>query len=300
MFGYTPDEPATPWGTGAETPIDGQGLRQELGEIFDSKSVDDALMMRSRERRGSMLDQSTTRTTRKNVKRPVVRRKGFKNYWVPLVGKTVAMGIVGVGYGVIVSHLHDRRKLAPVQVDGIPHDSIYYLAFWGLVGITLGWLMPYVDTIWNGEDEEDDVASAEYRRTSNGSSKSVQQRRDERRGGWAPMWNDLVRTTGALGGVAFAIVSTFSLHNPIDSTIEVESGNGLYPLTPHLLTAPYPMALNPPTLTNPRPRKPNPLVPPRPQRSRLHPQHHRRLIWHRAAARHKPRSGTSTSTTRFQ
>lgn len=193
VFGYAPDEPATPWGTGAETPIDGLGLRQELGALLDGKSVDEALMMRSRERRGSMLDQSArrSRTTKRHVKR--------KGKWLPALTKTLILGVAGVAYGALISHLHDRQNLAPVQVEGLDHASWYYLAFWGVVGITLGWLMPYVDGIWNGEDEDED---AEYRSSDN--SKST---RDQRRRGWAPVWNDLVRTMGAVCGIAFAIVS---------------------------------------------------------------------------------------------
>ncbi|KAF1355483.1 insulin-induced protein-domain-containing protein [Delphinella strobiligena] len=198
VFGYgNGDEAATPWGTGAETPID--GLRQELGSLLDGKSVDDALMMRSRERRGSMLNQSTRRS--RSVKKPT-RRKGIKNYWLPVLAKTLALGVVGASYGAIISHLHNRQKLAPVAVDGIKHESPYYLAFWAVVGVTLGWMMPYVDGIWNDEDEEEDAVKAEYRTSQ--TVKSAQGG-DSGRGGWAPVWYDLVRTIGAFCGIAFAI-----------------------------------------------------------------------------------------------
>lgn len=200
VFGYgNGDEAATPWGTGAETPID--GLRQELGSLLDGKSVDNALMMRSRERRGSMLNQSTRRS--RSVKKPT-RRKGIKTYWLPVLAKTLALGVVGAAYGVFISHLHNRQQLAPVPVDRIKHESPYYLAFWAVVGVTLGWMMPYVDGIWNGEDEEEDAVKAEYRTSQ--SVKSAQAG-DSGRGGWAPVWYDLVRTVGAFCGIAFAIVS---------------------------------------------------------------------------------------------
>ena len=214
VFGYTPDreEPVTPWGTGSETPLD--GLRQDLGELLDGKNMDEALMRRSRERRGSMLSQSTQQNNR--VRKPF-KRKGMRQYWLPIVGKTLSLGVVGVAYGTVISHLHDTKELAPFQMDGIEKASPYYLAFWGLVGITLGWLMPYVDRIWNGDDEYDDVTSSEYK--SSGNIKSAQDR-GNRREGWAPVWNDLVRTVGAFCGIAFAIVSnySFSTHAACQST----------------------------------------------------------------------------------
>lgn len=220
VFGYnTSEEPQTPYGTGAETPID--GLRQELGDIFSSNSgsnsdkkpatrtsgmsVDEAYMLRSRERRGSMLEQST-KQNKPNIRKRSVKRKTVKHHFVPLLTKTIAMGAVGVVYGSVISHLHDQRRLAPVPVDGIEHDSPYYLAFWGMTGITLGWLMPYVDSVWNAHDDDDDAVSAEYKMSSP-SSKRRSSGNNNGRTGWAPVWNDLVRTLGAFCGLAFAIVS---------------------------------------------------------------------------------------------
>lgn len=199
VFGYAADEPATPWGTGAETPIDGPGLRKELGALLDGKSVDEALMKRSKERRGSMLKQSASRS---RSTKHAVKQKGFKNHYLPILTKTLGLGVVGVAYGALISHLHDRQNLPPVQVEGLDHASPYYLAFWGLVGITLGWLMPYVDTIWNGDDEEEE--NIDYRSQDNPKSTG-----DQRRGSWTPVWNDLVRTMGAFCGIAYAIVSSY-------------------------------------------------------------------------------------------
>lgn len=220
--GYAPDrdEAATPWGTGAETPVD--GLRQDLSTVLDldgGKSVDDAFMMRSKARRGSMLDQSVhggakgsanAFDNKSRSRSHLVRgRRGFKGYWAPLGGKTLFLAIVGVAYGSLISNLHDKQQIAPVPVEGIEHDSPYYLAFWGMAGVALGWLMPYVDSIWNGDDDDGDVVGHEYR--SSGNLKSTQDRRRSGRS-WAPVWNDVVRTTGAVCGVAFAIVSIIYQH----------------------------------------------------------------------------------------
>lgn len=202
--GYAPDrdEPTTPWGTGAETPIDGRGSVDF--SRFEGQDVDDALLMRSKARRGSMLDQSTKRSKSK-PSRAVKKPKGFKATVVPLVGRTIVLSAVGVAYGVAISHLHDAQHLAPVLLEGLSHGTWEYLAFWGVMAVLLGLLMPYVDRIWDGEENTDDVGQ-EYR--SSGGQKSAQDRggRGSSRG-WAPVWNDIVRTIGASVGIAFAIVS---------------------------------------------------------------------------------------------
>lgn len=216
--GYAPDrdEPTTPWGTGAETPIDGRPVDFSR---FEGQDVDDALLMRSKARRGSMLDQSTKQPKSKPSRAAVKakKQKGFRATVVPLVGKTSVLGAVGVAYGVLISHLHDRQQLAPVQVDGISHGTWGYLVFWSVMAVLLGQMMPYVDRIWDGDEGTDD-AGAEYR--SSGGQKSAQDHDGRGRNrGWAPVWNDVVRTIGATVGIAFAIVSRQPLSYPLPSLL---------------------------------------------------------------------------------
>ena len=55
----------------------------------------------------------------------------------------------GVGYGAIISHLHDHDQVAPVHVPGmLPRWSWAYLAAWGGGGVVLGGLLPWVDVFW--------------------------------------------------------------------------------------------------------------------------------------------------------
>lgn len=204
VFGFTSEEPQTPLGAGAETPMDGLGLHQELGALLEGKAVDEALMLRNRERRSSMLDQSAKRS--RSFRRPA-KPKGVGSPWLPALTKTIALAVSGVAYAALISHLQDRRQLAPVQVEGLDHSSASFLIFWGAFSVALGWLLPYVDSVWNAEDEEEVV---EFKSGAD----SVKSTSGEARRGWAPVWNDLARTSGAVCGVAFAIVSPDPLFRP--------------------------------------------------------------------------------------
>ena len=196
--GYEPGRDETPWGTGAQTPIDSKGVN--MAEI-DGESVDDALFLRSKKRRGSMLEASTRR---QQVKRP--RKKTFKNWFLPMVGKNVLLGVSGVAYGQLIAHLHDRQTLVPVQVEGMPGDSWAYIAYWCFSGMALGQALPWVDSIWEGDSSGEEEADREYRATGNVRSAQDTQR-STRSNNWTPGWNEMVRFVGAAVGIIFAIVS---------------------------------------------------------------------------------------------
>ena len=118
---------------------------------------------------------------------------------------------MGICYGIMISHLHDKDQIAPVKVEGIPHHSWGYLACWSVVAVALGQLMPWVDRLWEGDDDNEEAIQDDKFRNGNinhkrSSSSSVRQR--ESRGLWAPEWLDVVRCIGAFVGIAFAIVSS--------------------------------------------------------------------------------------------
>jgi len=135
---------------------------------------------------------------------------------VRVSAKTVLLGAVGVGYGVLISHLHDRQQIAPVKIEGIKRESWIYLAFWGVVAVALGQIMPWLDGLWNSfsDDEENDVIEKQIKandsKVGDGASfrpgSEVQSRRTARQPG-VPEWYDAVRSIGAFVGIAFAIVS---------------------------------------------------------------------------------------------
>jgi len=155
-----------------------------------------------------LLDESAQKTQRHNQRAMAKKRKGFKTYWVPLVYKSSALAAVGISYGVLISHLHDRQQLAPVPVDGIPHQSWSYIVFWGMAGVFFGRLMPWVDHLWDNVDEDDSYSDNAPRYGNNSAERRPSSSGRESRTWWAPQWNDVVRSIGAFIGIAFAIVST--------------------------------------------------------------------------------------------
>ena len=207
--GYTSDRDgtSTPWGNGAETPIDHTQtpiLPQET-----RLNIDEAQWTKkTRERRHSLLDESAKKTQRHNRKVTAKKRKGFKAYWIPLVYKSSALAAVGICYGVLISHLHDKQRLAPVPVEGIPHQSWFYIAFWGIAGALFGRLLPWVDHLWDNTDEDDHDPANAIRHSNNNAERRPSSSGRQARTWWAPQWNDVVRSIGALIGIAFAIVST--------------------------------------------------------------------------------------------
>jgi len=165
-----------------------------------------------------VLDESANKT-RGRSRSVTMKKKGLKNYWIPFVFKNSALAVVGVCYGVLISHLHDRQSITPVPVEGIPHHSWAYSAFWGIAAVVLGRLMPYVDNFWETQDEDNDNEDVPYYANGDDERKTTKNGRQTRRGWWAPEWNDVVRSIGAFVGIAFAIVSAISEGTDINSVL---------------------------------------------------------------------------------
>lgn len=166
--GYQGDEAPTPWGTGAQTPR--------------TSSLSGPSMPRPRTKSQAHLPPPNTASS--------VFAMGLRS--ILLFG-------MGMGYGVLVRHLHDDRQLAPFQVEGIikPRNDWRYLAFWGVAGVLLGSLMPWVDTLFSDSAEEA-VAT---------SGKSVDdQEVGSESGIFGADWTPVVRSVGAFVGIAYAIV----------------------------------------------------------------------------------------------
>lgn len=198
LFGiYTPsasgydtnrEEPSTPWGNGTQTPA--------------RSSVD-----------------GTRPPTLGALERPQPRRKPshpqhfrFWETFVPLSERVILLFIIGVAYGVIVSHLHDNQQLAPVQIESMKHGSWMYLMGWGGVGVLLGRVLPWVDVLWEetlGNDKEAFATDneAEEPRPLSSSSEEVERPASRTGSGLEADWNPVVRSIGAFIGIAFAIVS---------------------------------------------------------------------------------------------
>ncbi|KAF4552390.1 Hypothetical protein D9617_10g073710 [Elsinoe fawcettii] len=190
------DDPLTPFGS--QTPIEGRSRAPSqpdgAGLGLDAAAWDE----RNRRRRSSVLDTSARRTRQREQLRrqsSYAKKKGGR-YWAGIAGRSAALAVMGVAYGVLIGHLHDRRGIAPVKVEGIRRHTWGYLVFWATVAVALGWLLPLLDGLWEGEGEESKEDEVEGK---------VERKEKQRRGGWAPEWNDVVRSIGAFVGIAFAI-----------------------------------------------------------------------------------------------
>lgn len=176
------EEPSTPWGTGAETPVESP---QSPHRSFDLSrtSVPDSTLQNGtkghKARRRSVLPRRQHKP-----------RKGLKSYYLPLLGRTLVLFAVGVLYGALISHLHDRQEIAPVKVEGLDRSGWAYLTFWGAAGVLLGQALPYADRFWAPQRDEDAEEDEVDRRSHNGIPNA---------------WLDVVRSIAAFVGIAFAI-----------------------------------------------------------------------------------------------
>ena len=181
------DEATTPWGTGAQTPAESPISRQNSLDWSRSSIPDSALH--------NGANGLSVRNERQHVAPPPpqkvhhVPRRGFRGYMLPLVARTVTLFGIGVSYALLITHLHDRRELAPVRVE-LNRGSWTYLFCWGVAGILLAEALPWADGFWADEDE--DV-----------SEKAARTKRRDAKG--LDGWLDVVRAIGAFVGIAFAI-----------------------------------------------------------------------------------------------
>lgn len=176
----------TPWGTGAETPAhSGMGISAwETG----MGSPDGGITMKNQARKG-------TGHSIQDRRKSQIPRRPQSTFWkyTIMLGKLSALFSFGVVYGLIISHLHDTRQLAAVRVEGVDRRSWIYSASWGLFGVALGSLLPYVDLVWDGQKVEKEIEK-------NDSPISEQ-------------INDVVRSVCAFVGIAFAIVGFLQVHS---------------------------------------------------------------------------------------
>jgi len=109
---------------------------------------------------------------------------------------------LGMGYGLLVTHLHDDRQLAPVQVEGLlkPTYDWKYMALWGVAGLALGNLLPWIDRFWEKDATNSDVEDSGKEQTGAASEDDL-----TATSSLGTEWNPVVRSIGAFVGIAFAI-----------------------------------------------------------------------------------------------
>ncbi|CAL3963151.1 hypothetical protein PZA11_000855 [Diplocarpon coronariae] len=192
--GYDVSESSTPWGTGAQTPrtpsfFPGeQSQPQHASASIDTNfSADTAI-------------EASGRPRKKSQSLPASRAS------IPaLVLRTTLLFCFGMGYGLLVRHLHDDRKLAPFQVEGIirPRNNWRYLVFWGVAGVLLGSAMPWLDMLFLDRDPQ----AAHESWTVRGKVKldPVESEEGVESGVLGADWTPVVRSVGAFVGIAYAI-----------------------------------------------------------------------------------------------
>ncbi|MCJ1350471.1 MAG: hypothetical protein MMC33_000452 [Icmadophila ericetorum] len=198
------DDLNTPWGPGAQTP--------RLSSTPDTRlSLDDK---RPPVIGSYQKPQAPNYQTRNHL--------ATTNNFFPILFRITLLFIFGLAYGMIVIYLHDNQGLAPVTVEGIDRWSWGYLMFWGLAGVGLGSLLPWVDILWGNmlekyREKEDKKEEKDFWRSSESSSEDDDQRPSKAPGSsLGADWNPVVRSIGAFIGIAFAIRKL-----PWQSTLQV-------------------------------------------------------------------------------
>ncbi|KHO00766.1 INSIG domain-containing protein [Metarhizium album ARSEF 1941] len=169
------DEPDTPWGTGAHTPIRRPSVNEATYELMRDRSH----FPRRYSSFGpyAQVEHAVSYSTFDSV--------------TSLTFRGTLLFLLGLGYGALVTRLHNEQShLPPIPDDSIlkPGNNWRYLAFWGVAGVGLGSLLPWFDRLWDNifGSEGDNVV-------------------DDSRAGPGTDWALVVRAIGAFVGIIFAI-----------------------------------------------------------------------------------------------
>jgi hypothetical protein len=121
----------------------------------------------------------------------------FRGVILPQTLRGALLFAFGVTYGIITIHLHENHWITPVKLDYTRfYGSWGYLGFWGITGVAIGNVLPWLDSYLDGaaaQDKGNDQNSADL----------------------ALSWPAVARSVGAFMGIAFAMRRT-----PWESTIQ--------------------------------------------------------------------------------
>jgi hypothetical protein len=196
------DEDATPWGTGAQTPVRHPSVDQATYELMRGRSQ--AL----RRRRSSNRSADTV----PHVPSPPI---STATTVFSLLVRGSLLFALGIGYGALVTRFQDSAGSQWATLTEDISKSSYnrvYLAFWGASGVMLGALLPWLDEVWEeafpGDNDIEPAAIAIDLTSSDDTGAPTD-------------WALVMRAIGAFVGIVFAIVScpTGSDSSPLCSCV---------------------------------------------------------------------------------
>lgn len=174
------DNDDSPWGMGAQTPIRRPDVDEPTFELMRERS-----------------HLTRRRSSYKGAEMPRVPPPHVSTLQTGL--RTALLFVLGLGYGALVTRLHDHEKGADTPALIEPGFSAAYLGAWGVAGVVLGSLLPWFDGVWEAKfgasDEDEDVVVIDGENTP---SKALDTGMD---------WVLVMRAIGAFVGIVFAIVS---------------------------------------------------------------------------------------------
>ncbi|KAF7554660.1 hypothetical protein G7046_g6766 [Stylonectria norvegica] len=171
------DDADTPWGTGAQTPIKRPSVDEATYELMRSRSH---------------------LTRRRSSFRPVESSSSPSaiSTAVSLALRATLLFLLGVGYGVLVTtRFHGEQKPSSYSGGHVRQGYNWsHLLFWGVAGVGLGALLPWVDRVWEdsfGDGDEEAVIEQDGAHTKEPNPSTD--------------WALVVRAIGAFVGIVFAI-----------------------------------------------------------------------------------------------
>ncbi|KAI0597640.1 insulin-induced protein-domain-containing protein [Biscogniauxia sp. FL1348] len=190
---YAPgDEPSTPWGTGAETPA-------------GALSAEDPHYELSKERTHPMRRRSSLHP----ISRPPPLSNSASIFYLTL--RALVLSGLGVLYGLLAAQVQDTHRAA-FHMETISQATQLdwrYMTFWGMSGIVLGSLLPWIDGVCEGifgQDVAVEESASEHSMGADAAGKESP----------STDWALTIRGIGTFIGIAFAIRKL-----PWDSTLQL-------------------------------------------------------------------------------
>ncbi|KAI9893566.1 MAG: hypothetical protein M1814_006362 [Vezdaea aestivalis] len=135
--------------------------------------------------------------------------QGYKQAYLPVAIRTLALFVFGVAYGAIITHLHDHKQLVPAPLTSLNRHNWRTSFFWGVAGVGLGSLLPWVDFLLESSTPlSRPVSSSSHTPTPSRPTSSHNHSRPtikDDSNSDSVSWTPIIRSLGAFIGIAFAI-----------------------------------------------------------------------------------------------